>query len=134
MIWPWVKFLVHDDSYNARPEALAYREANEVDCIFRLGTPATLRRHVEALEARPADRFAAGEGSTVRATGSKPSRPCQHACTTRTGPVASARRSRDHRQANHCNAVIIMDQLDPYRCQVMERCGPPRASLAAARA
>ena len=45
---------------------MAYCEANDVDYIFGLGTTSTLRRHVDALEARTVERFAAGDGSKVR--------------------------------------------------------------------
>jgi len=57
--WPRVEILLRADSHYTAPEVLDWCRANWVDWVIGLAPNAALRRHVEALENRTAERFKA---------------------------------------------------------------------------
>jgi hypothetical protein len=57
--WPRVEILLRADSHYTAPEVLDWCRANRVDWVLGLAPNAALRRHVESLENRTAERFRA---------------------------------------------------------------------------
>jgi hypothetical protein len=57
--WPATEILLRADSHYCGPQVLDGCRANRVDFIFGVAPTATLRRHVEALEASTMTRYAA---------------------------------------------------------------------------
>lgn len=60
--WPRVEILLRADSHYTAPEVLDWCRANRVDWVLGLAPNAALRRHVETLENRTAERFKAAPG------------------------------------------------------------------------
>lgn len=58
--WPATQILIRGDSHYCCPEVIDFCRANGLDFIFGVAPSATLRRHVEALEASTKTRFEAG--------------------------------------------------------------------------
>jgi len=59
--WPATQILIRADSHYCCPEVIDFCRANGLDFILGVAPTATLRRHVEALEASTQARFEAGE-------------------------------------------------------------------------
>ena len=60
--WPRTEILLRADSHYCGPEVLDWRRANDLDTILGVAPTATLRRHVEDLEASTKARFEAAPG------------------------------------------------------------------------
>jgi hypothetical protein len=58
--WPTTQILIRADSHYCCPEVIDFCRANSLDFILGVAPTATLRRHVEALEASTKTRFEAG--------------------------------------------------------------------------
>ncbi len=61
--WPNIEILLRADSHYCSPEVLDWCRANGIDYILGVAPTATLRRHVEALEASTKARFEAAPGN-----------------------------------------------------------------------